>query len=68
MVTHLFASREVFSDTEGHVITTAEKQTHPPDSSIAQMAAARAARVKACAEAAAAAEIDTELELQPDDM
>ncbi|KAK0432005.1 hypothetical protein EV421DRAFT_1742615 [Armillaria borealis] len=58
---------QVFSDAEGHMITTAEKQTHPPDSSVAQMAAARAAHVKAHAEAAAA---DTNIELghETDDM
>ncbi|KAK0492152.1 hypothetical protein EDD18DRAFT_1358217 [Armillaria luteobubalina] len=45
-------NEEVFSDAEGRVITNSEKQTHPPESSVAQMAAARAARAKACTEAA----------------
>ncbi|SJL06847.1 uncharacterized protein ARMOST_10189 [Armillaria ostoyae] len=63
-------NEQVFSDAEGCVITTAEKQTHPPDSSVAQMAAARAACAKAHAEAAAAvaADTNTELEHETDNM
>ncbi|KAK0477744.1 hypothetical protein EDD18DRAFT_1114540 [Armillaria luteobubalina] len=56
-------NEEVFSDAEGRVITNTEKQTHPPKSSVAQMAAARAAHVKACAEAAKMLTADLEANL-----
>ncbi len=59
-------SRQVFGDAEGRTITSAEKQVHAPESSVGQMAAARAARAKARLEAEAAAAIATADEILDD--
>ncbi|KAK0479047.1 hypothetical protein EDD18DRAFT_1364491 [Armillaria luteobubalina] len=56
-------NEEVFGDAEGHVITNSEKQTHPPESLVAQMAAARAAHAKAHTEAAEMLTADLEANL-----